>query len=242
MRVLDVGCGPGPITLDVAALISPGIVTGVDRLSSAIEKAQVERESRNVTNAEFQVSEANPLPFDDDTFDLTYSHSLLEYVQNPVEALAEQSRVTKPGGTVVAGIGIYETITYPECRTRQRVADAYRRLAPGSEGLPYFNREWGYQAPHLMAQAGLVDVVFAGYVAPIDFAYQGSEYLDYNLGKLRIGIDTEGAFGQMAQASANAAGVSAQSLKTSLEEVEAWRNHRFAFFLRPEVIASGRVS
>lgn len=131
MKVLDVGCGPGTITIGVARAVNPGTVVGIDPSPGIIDSArkwavQVEH-PENIT---FQVGDSHRLDFTDETFDLVYSHTVLHFFLDPVMGLKEQKRVTKEGGFVIAsgvrdvGAGSY---TYPPCPNWEKVREALRR-------------------------------------------------------------------------------------------------------------------
>ena len=63
-RVLDVGCGPGTITLGVAEVVDPGRVFGLDMSEGTIADAREKADSASVTNVEFIVDDACSLPFE----------------------------------------------------------------------------------------------------------------------------------------------------------------------------------
>ncbi|KAJ3577080.1 hypothetical protein NPX13_g3487 [Xylaria arbuscula] len=120
MRILDVGCGPGTITLDFADHVPEGSVVGVDMSESAIEKARESCKQRGTANASFSVADLNKLPFDDDSFDVVHAHQVLSHLsgQNgdpgPVWGLKEMRRVCKPGGLVCAREAEWSTVViYP---------------------------------------------------------------------------------------------------------------------------------
>jgi ubiquinone/menaquinone biosynthesis C-methylase UbiE len=69
MRVLDVGCGPGTITVGLAAAVAPGEVVGVDGASSSLEGARGLAAERGVLNACFEQADLHALPFPDAAFD-----------------------------------------------------------------------------------------------------------------------------------------------------------------------------
>src|SRR5690606_18847930 len=69
MELLDIGCGPGTITLDLAALVAPGKVIGIETVEAPLETARREAVSRSDTTTVFQLGDALQLPFDDATFD-----------------------------------------------------------------------------------------------------------------------------------------------------------------------------
>lgn len=68
IKVLDVGCGPGAITLDVARKISQGSVTGIDLNEEAIKNAQTAAEKSGLRNVEFRVGDNYSLEFPDRFF------------------------------------------------------------------------------------------------------------------------------------------------------------------------------
>ncbi len=102
MHVLDVGCGPGSITLGLAAAVAPGEVVGIDIQPSQLEQARALAAQRGVTNVRFEASDVYELPFPDGSFDAAFASSVLQHLREPVRALAELRRVLRPGG--IAGV------------------------------------------------------------------------------------------------------------------------------------------
>jgi SAM-dependent methyltransferase len=107
MRLLDVGCGPGTITLDLAARVSPGPTVGVDRDAGIVSEAQSLLESRSVSGIEFRTAHAYALEFEDESFDVVHAHQLLQHLTDPVAALGEMRRVLRPGGVLAVRDGDY---------------------------------------------------------------------------------------------------------------------------------------
>ncbi|KAJ8068477.1 hypothetical protein OCU04_004031 [Sclerotinia nivalis] len=99
-RILDLGCGPGSITTDIASLIPEGSITGLDAGSSVIEIANGKANELGLKNCKFQVGDVMKLPFEDETFDVVYTHQLLIHLPDPVGAIREMRRVCKVGGLV----------------------------------------------------------------------------------------------------------------------------------------------
>ena len=97
MRVLDCGCGPGSITADVAELVAPGQVIGVDIEPGQVEAARRRAEERGLANARFEVASLYELPFSDASFDRAYAHTAVQHLREPLRALREIRRVLAPG-------------------------------------------------------------------------------------------------------------------------------------------------
>jgi SAM-dependent methyltransferase len=100
MQVLDVGCGPGSITVGIASRIGDGRAIGVDMSDSQVRLAEQMAAERGVSNASFQTGSVYGLPFGDAQFDALFSHALIEHLKEPVRAMRECLRVLKPGGVM----------------------------------------------------------------------------------------------------------------------------------------------
>ncbi|UCB46107.1 MAG: class I SAM-dependent methyltransferase, partial [Spirochaetota bacterium] len=98
MNLLDCGCGPGSITIDLAEIVAPGKVTGIDIEPAQIEIAKSMQSKRNVMNVRFEVGDINKLPFSGESFDAVFVHGVVEYLKDPVHVFKEIYRVlTKDG-------------------------------------------------------------------------------------------------------------------------------------------------
>ena len=108
-RVLDVGCGTGVLTRQLAA--EPGVnsVVGVDAAPSLLENAR--ELARDLAAVEFEEADARELPFADASFDVVVFDSTLSHVPGPDRALAEAYRVLRPSGWLGAFDGDYATVT-----------------------------------------------------------------------------------------------------------------------------------
>ena len=99
--ILDVGCGPGMVTRDIAHL-TKGKVIAFDGSEDMINVAK--DLLKMYKNVDFRIGEAENLPFDDNTFDIVTCNLLLMWADNPQKVVKEMARVTKPGGTVLASL------------------------------------------------------------------------------------------------------------------------------------------
>jgi ubiquinone/menaquinone biosynthesis C-methylase UbiE len=98
--VLDVGCGPGTITLDIAELVAPGRVLGVDAAEDVVAQAEKLGCERQVPNLSFSQADVYDLGLEDGSFDVVHAHQVLQHLRHPVAALGEMRRVLRPGGVL----------------------------------------------------------------------------------------------------------------------------------------------
>ena len=102
LRLLDIGCGPGTISVGLADAVAPGEMHGIDMEASQIEMARAAAAAGGHANAAFQVGNATELPYDDASFDVVHCHALLTHAPDTQAVLAEAKRVLKPGGLMSA--------------------------------------------------------------------------------------------------------------------------------------------
>ncbi len=99
-RVLDVGCGAGRLSLDLAARLDSGSVLGVDLSSQMLAVATHRAASRGLTNVSFEQADAQTHAFAPASFDLAVSSFGVMFFDDPVAAFANIGRALKPGGRV----------------------------------------------------------------------------------------------------------------------------------------------
>jgi SAM-dependent methyltransferase len=148
MRLLDVGCGPGTITLDLAAHVAPGLTVGVDREAGVVAEAQSLLDSRPISGVEFRTSDAYALNFDDESFDVVHAHQVLQHLSSPVAALVEMRRVLRPGGVLAVRDSDYGGFVWaPALMTSGRAArhGRSRSRSRGIGGASCGQTEW---SPH----------------------------------------------------------------------------------------------
>jgi 2-polyprenyl-3-methyl-5-hydroxy-6-metoxy-1,4-benzoquinol methylase len=127
-RVLDVGCGPGTITADMASM---GVdVIGIDAAADVVEKAKE-------LGVDARVGDAYALDFADGSFDVVHSHQTLQHLARPVDALREFRRVVRPDGVVgVRDVDYAGTIVFPETEGLALWAALYQKVHRSNGGEP----------------------------------------------------------------------------------------------------------
>ena len=139
--LLDVGCGPGSITADLAEAVSPGRVTAVDSAAEVLEQARSTVAAAGVAGVVFEVADVHALPYPDDSFDVVHAHQVLQHVADPVQALREMRRVCRPGGVVAARDSDYAAFTwFPEVPALDEWNALYHRVARDNGGEPEAGR------------------------------------------------------------------------------------------------------
>ncbi len=129
LSLLDVGCGPGTITCDLAHRVAPGPVIGVDAAEGVLIEARQLAARSGPPTVSFESGSVFDLRFDDDSFDVVHAHQVLQHVGDPVAALVEMKRVCRPGGVVAARDGDYPGFRYfPDEPDLARAIAAYGEL------------------------------------------------------------------------------------------------------------------
>jgi ubiquinone/menaquinone biosynthesis C-methylase UbiE len=100
MRLLDCGCGPGSITVDLAQAVAPGEAIGIDPREDALAQGRALARERRIANVTFQAASVYQLPYPDGSFDATFACAVLQHLAVPLAALKEMRRVLKPGGVI----------------------------------------------------------------------------------------------------------------------------------------------
>jgi ubiquinone/menaquinone biosynthesis C-methylase UbiE len=150
--VLDLGCGTGDHTREVAALVAPGgRAVGVDFSTSMISEA-TRRQSSSSAPATFEQGDAQSLRFEDGSFDACRTERMLSHVPDCQAALREMVRVVRPGGRIgvidgdLAGVMIDSS--------DQAITSAFVASMTDTIQNPWFGRTLRRR----MGEVGLVDV------------------------------------------------------------------------------------
>ncbi|MGZ4539682.1 MAG: class I SAM-dependent methyltransferase [Blastococcus sp.] len=149
LELLDVGCGPGTITVDLAARVAPGRVVGLDLSDEPLAEARGLAERAGVA-ATFEVGDVYALADADDSFDVVHAHQVLQHLTDPVAALREMARVCRPGGVIAVRDVDYGAVTwFPADPGLDSWLDLYYRVARHNSGEPDAGRmllAWAHEA------------------------------------------------------------------------------------------------
>jgi ubiquinone/menaquinone biosynthesis C-methylase UbiE len=159
-QVLEIGCGTGPVTRDLAVRVGPGgHVTGTDPTCVLIDVAERIRAEQGIENATFAVQDGRALPYPNAAFDLSVAVTVLCHLPERDTVLREMARVTRSGGTVLIVDGEYAAnqVLHPDPEVTARVIQGWRA---GSIDDPYLMR----RIASFVQAAGLEPGTVNGYV------------------------------------------------------------------------------
>lgn len=164
MRALDVGCGPGALTAELAARLGHANVSAADPSEPFVEACRA-----RVPGAEVVLASAEALPFADDTFDVALSQLVVNFMDDAHAGVRELARVTRPGGVVASCVWDYAG----EMTLLRSFWDAAREVAPErgtalDEGAMRWSGEG--ELAELWDRAGLDDLRFGSLVVRADYA------------------------------------------------------------------------
>ncbi|MGQ0620750.1 MAG: class I SAM-dependent methyltransferase [Panacagrimonas sp.] len=149
---LDVGCGAGGVTLDIAQVVAPrGHAVGTDIDEVKLELARGEASDQGVTNIEYRKGDAGA-SLGSAEFDLVYARFLLTHLSDPAACIARMRDAVKPGGMVVVeDIDSTGYFSYPESAALLRYVELYSAAVFARGGDPNI----GPRLPVLLLHAGL---------------------------------------------------------------------------------------
>ena len=153
-RCLDVGCGGGHVSRELARRIGPdGSVLGIDMDAIVVDRARADAEEDGLANVEFRSGDAADL--EQEAFDLAYARFLLSHVGEPDRVVAAMVAAVRPGGMVVVeDTDFTGCFCAPPCAAYARFADLYQETLRRRGG----NADRGRELPALLRGAGLVGV------------------------------------------------------------------------------------
>jgi SAM-dependent methyltransferase len=155
MRCLDVGCGGGDVTIDLASRVAPaGSAVGVDIDHVKLELARAEAIEGNVGNVEFRQADAATRVFDAE-FDAVYTRFLLTHLPDPAGALRNFVNAARPGGVIIIeDIDFDGAFCYPPHPAFDRYVELYTTSVRKHGGDPCI----GPRLPGMLFDAGCEDI------------------------------------------------------------------------------------
>jgi SAM-dependent methyltransferase len=174
---LDVGCGSGILTGELAMRLGP------QKVAAADPSPLVEVCAGRFPEADVKRAPAEALPWPDGAFDAALAQLVLHFLEDPVAGLVEMRRVVRPGGVVAAC-----TWNFPEMRLVRSFWQAAREVVPTapSETLEFDTID---ELAELGSDAGLVDVGTASLDVSADY-----ESFDELWGSFQLGVGPAGDF------------------------------------------------
>ncbi len=164
LSLLDVGCGPGTLTVDLARRVAPGRVVGIDRATEVLEHAKRHAQDAGVA-VEFRAGDVYALDLPAASFDVVHAHQVLQHLADPVAALRELRRVARPGGTVAVRDSDYASFAWaPIDPVLERWLETYRAVARRNRAEPdagRFLKAWARAAGLEALEVGSATWTFA---------------------------------------------------------------------------------
>ena len=234
MRLIDCGCGPGSITVDLARAVAPGEAIGIDLRDDALTQGRTLARERGITNVTFHAASVYQLPYADASFDAAFACAVLQHLATPLAALKELRRVLKPGRVIGIADGS-STITFryptnPILQAWDRLRGLEREYNTGRPSEPLELRV-------LLRKAGFAPTRASGNLATEAGPPAGSLEETRRIAQNHV-IRLRGVLGRLAVAQGWA---TREVLEEMAESLIAWGKAPDAFYARPGFTAIGWV-
>jgi ubiquinone/menaquinone biosynthesis C-methylase UbiE len=228
MNLLDVGCGPGTITLGLAQLVAPGRVTGIDHDATHVQAARAQAVQEEIANVSFQMGNALSLPFEDGIFDAAFENDMLTHLpQDALRAASEVYRVLKPGGFFAARDVDAEAVVWGNLVEPLKQLDELMIVWQQSRGSDI---TLGKRLPAILRQAG-----FTNTFKSVSADTKGNPEATRSHAEITVSL-LDGPFGRDIVKNGWADRATVKRLKESIRE---WGNHPDAFFANVHVEVLG---
>jgi len=181
-KALDVGCGPGPLTGALAAVLGADHVAAVDPSPPFVAACR-----GRFPGARVELASAEALPFEAEAFDAVLSQLVVNFMTDALAGVVEMGRVTRPGGRIVAAVWDYSA----GMTMLRRFWDAAAAVSPAGE--EHDERKMRYATPieltDLWSDAGLHEVAVRSLLVTTSF----DDFADLWRG-FELGVGPSGAY------------------------------------------------
>jgi ubiquinone/menaquinone biosynthesis C-methylase UbiE len=178
MRLMDVGCGPGGLTAELARRAGAARVAAIDPSAPFVQECR-----RRTPGVDVREGVAEHLPFDADEFDASLASLVVGFMSDPRQGVAEMARVTRPEGTVA--VCFWDFNRMPVLETFWAAARTVNPTIAGEMRRPGGARG---ELAALLREAGLRDVREAELVAEANYADFDDFWSPFTLGVGPIGL------------------------------------------------------
>jgi SAM-dependent methyltransferase len=177
-RLIDVGCGPGALTTELARRVDPADISAIDPTESFVDAIRV-----GLPDVTVRQASAEEIPFEDAMFDAALAQLVVHFMANPVKGIGEMARVTREGGVVAACVWDNRAGHGPLGAFWQaaHMLDPDVDAEPGSPG----SREGELAA--FFGEAGLGEIEDSSLAVSVEHATFEEWWEPYTLGVGRIG-------------------------------------------------------
>ncbi|NOX99693.1 MAG: methyltransferase domain-containing protein [Verrucomicrobia bacterium] len=211
MSAIDVGCGPGLVSLTMAKVVGPkGKVIGIDTSQDLLKAAEKSQESAGLENVSFHEADAYDIDLPEETFDFAYSRLVFQHLAEPQVALDQILNVLKPGGLMcLVDIDDQWLSVEPEPEAFRKMVDRSVQIQAEQGGDRYI----GHKLGAFLERAGFDAVDMR--ILPMTSRMMGMRsFLDIGMG---FRTHTEGD-----KAAQNKAENELEELYTLVEDTRAW--------------------
>ena len=167
MRILDVGCGPGSISISFARCFPYITIVGIDIDQGQITQARDAARHQGLDNIEFHVADVYALPFESESFDAIFAHTLFMHLAKPKAALQDLFRVIKSHGIIgiregISGFESFTDLALP--RRFNSLGELFKQTFDKSQGV----LDIGIKLKGLLHESGFDDIKISSHAEVYD--------------------------------------------------------------------------
>ena len=232
MRLLDCGCGPGSITVDLARTVAPGEVIGIDLREDALAHGRALAIERGIANLTFEAASVYQLPYPDGAFNAAFACAVLQHLAAPIAALKEMRRVLTPGGVIgIVDGSATTTFRYPT----NSLLDKWDRLRALEREHNVGRPSDALRLRALLREAGFARTQASGDMVTEAGPSAGSLEATRTVAQIHL-IPLRGMLGELAIAQG---WTTKQELEQIADALMTWGEAADAFYARPAFMAIG---